>query len=165
MPFHVVSFFAEVKFFIFWPKTMDYNKAFLPKSRRFSAFLLLHSGRCYEAEICAILFLLRCPFMWYHFLPKSKFSDFWPKTMDYSKAFLPKSFVVLLLHNGRCYEAEIWTILLLLICAFAWNHPKKLATIVTHKYCQIHCSDDLYHACTLDTVSVPITPHWKVLRS
>ena len=26
--------------------------------------LLLHSGRCYEAEICAILFLLRCPFIW-----------------------------------------------------------------------------------------------------
>ena len=23
----MVSFFAEVKFFIFWPKTMDYNKA------------------------------------------------------------------------------------------------------------------------------------------
>ena len=24
----MVSFFAEVKFFRFWPKTMDYNKAF-----------------------------------------------------------------------------------------------------------------------------------------
>ena len=33
MPFHMVSFLAKVKFFRFWPKTMDYNKAFLPKSR------------------------------------------------------------------------------------------------------------------------------------
>ena len=76
MPFHMVSFFAKVKIFRFWPKTMDYNKAFLPKSRRFSAVLLLHSGRCYEAEICVILFLLRCPFIWYHFLLKSKMSVF-----------------------------------------------------------------------------------------
>ena len=36
---------------------------------------LLYSGRCYEAEICVILFLLRCPFIWYPFWPKSKFSD------------------------------------------------------------------------------------------
>ena len=27
------SFFAKVKIFIFWAKTMDYNKAFLPKLR------------------------------------------------------------------------------------------------------------------------------------
>ena len=40
----MVSFLDKVKFFRFWPKTMDYNKAF-------SAVLLLHSGRCYEAEI------------------------------------------------------------------------------------------------------------------
>ena len=33
MPFHMVSFLAKVKIFRFWPKTMDYNKAFLPKSR------------------------------------------------------------------------------------------------------------------------------------
>ena len=39
------------------------------------AVLLLHSGRCYKAEICVILFLLRCPFIWYPFWPKSKFSD------------------------------------------------------------------------------------------
>ena len=24
----------------------------------------LLTGRCYEAEICTILFLLRCPFLW-----------------------------------------------------------------------------------------------------
>ena len=29
----MVSFLAKVKFFRFWPKTMDYNKAFLPKLR------------------------------------------------------------------------------------------------------------------------------------
>ena len=32
MPFNMVSFLAKVKIFRFWPKTMDYNKAFLPKS-------------------------------------------------------------------------------------------------------------------------------------
>ena len=41
--------------------------------------LLLHSGRCYEAEICTILFLLRCPFKWCPFWPKPKFSDFGQK--------------------------------------------------------------------------------------
>ena len=59
----MVSFFAKVIIFRFWLKTMDYNKAFLPKSRCFSAVLLLHSGRCYEAEICVILFFLTCPFI------------------------------------------------------------------------------------------------------
>ena len=32
---------------------------------------LLHSGRCYEAEICVIVFLLRCPFTRYPRLSKS----------------------------------------------------------------------------------------------
>ena len=72
----MVSFFAEVKIFRFWPKTMDYNKAFLPKSRSFFAVFLLLTGRCYGAKICAILLLLKCSFRWYPFLPKSKFSDF-----------------------------------------------------------------------------------------
>ena len=82
----MVSFLAKVKIFRFWPKTMDYNKAFLPKSRSFSAVLLLHSGRCYGTEICIILFLLRCPFIWYPFWPKSKFSDFGQKpcTLHYN---------------------------------------------------------------------------------
>ena len=35
LPFQMVSFLAEVKIFRFWPKTMDYNKAFWPKSRCF----------------------------------------------------------------------------------------------------------------------------------
>ena len=35
----MVSFLGEVKNVKFWPKTMDYNKAFLSKSRRFSAVL------------------------------------------------------------------------------------------------------------------------------
>ena len=35
------SLFAKVKFFRFWPKTMDYNKAFWPKSRSF--FVVLYS--------------------------------------------------------------------------------------------------------------------------
>ena len=55
--------------------------------RSFFVVLLLLSGRCYEAEICVILFLLRCSFRWYPFLLKSKIFIFWPKTMDYNKAF------------------------------------------------------------------------------
>ena len=51
----MVPCLAKVIIFKFWPKTMDYNKAFLPKSRQFSAVLLLHSGRCYEGEIWTIL--------------------------------------------------------------------------------------------------------------
>ena len=122
----MVSFLAKVKFFRFWPKTMDYNKAFLPKSRRFSVVLLLHSGRCYEAEICTILFVLRCPFIWYHFFCQSQNFRFWTKTMDYNKAFLPKSrcfSAVLLLHSGRGYKAEICTILFLLRCPFILWYP------------------------------------------
>ena len=58
----MVSFLAKVKFSDFGEKTMDYNKAFVPKSRSFFVVLLLQNGRCYEAEICAILLLLRCSF-------------------------------------------------------------------------------------------------------
>ena len=61
----MVSSLAKVKIFRFWPKTMDYNKGFLLKSRSLFVVHLLHSGRCYEAEICVILFLLRCHFIWY----------------------------------------------------------------------------------------------------
>ena len=52
----MVAFLAKVKFFRFW---MDYNKAFWPKSRSLFVVLLLHSGRCYEAESYSILLLLR----------------------------------------------------------------------------------------------------------
>ena len=103
---------------------MDYNKAFWLKSRSFFVVLLLQNGRCYGAEIWTIPLLFRCPFRWNPFFVKVKIFRFWPKTMDYNKAFWPKSrsfFVVLLLQNGRCYEAEICTILLLLRCSFRWN--------------------------------------------
>ena len=73
------SFFAKVKIFRFWPKTMDYNKAFWPKSRSFFVVLLLQNGRSYEAEICAILFLFEMPFWMDPFLPNSKISFFRPK--------------------------------------------------------------------------------------
>ena len=53
------SFFAKLKIFIFWPKTMDYSQAFWPKLRPFFEAFLLLTGRCYEAEICAILLPLR----------------------------------------------------------------------------------------------------------
>ena len=45
-------FFAEIKFFRFWPKTMDYSLAFWPKLRPFFVVFLLLTGRRYEAEIC-----------------------------------------------------------------------------------------------------------------
>ena len=80
----MVSCLAKVKILRFWLKTMDYNKAFLPKSRRFSAVLLLLTGRCYGAEICVILFLLRYPFGWYIYcFAKVEFLSYWPKTVDY----------------------------------------------------------------------------------
>ena len=49
--------------------------------------LLLHSGRCYEAEICVILFLLRRPFIRYPFWPKSKISDFGQKPWTIIRRF------------------------------------------------------------------------------
>ena len=125
------SFFVKVKIFRFWPKTMDYNKAFWPKSRSFFVVLLHQNGRCYEALICIILLLLRCAFIWCPFWPKSTFSDSGRKPWTiYNQAFWPKSssfFVVLLLLAGRCYEAEICTIMLPLRTALAWYHfwPKS----------------------------------------
>ena len=43
----MISFFAEVKIFSIWLKTMDYSKAFLLKIRSFFVVLLLLTGRCY----------------------------------------------------------------------------------------------------------------------
>ena len=60
MYFSLVSVLAKVKIFGFCLKTMDYSQAFWPKlSSLFGVFLLL-TGRCYGAEICAILLPLRC---------------------------------------------------------------------------------------------------------
>ena len=83
----MVSFLAEVQIYSFWPKTMDYNKAFRPKSRSFFVVLLLLTGRCYEAEICVIVFLLRCPFIWYPFWAKSKFTVFGQKPWTIIRRF------------------------------------------------------------------------------
>ena len=47
----------------------------------------LRTGKCYGAEICAILLLLRCSFFWNRFSAKLKFSDFGAKTVDYSPRF------------------------------------------------------------------------------
>ena len=126
MLFQVVSFSATIKILSYWPKTMDYSKAFWPKSMPFFVLFLLLTGRFYEAEICAIPLLFRCSFRWYHFLPQSKFSVFDQKPWTIrSQAFWPKSrpfFVVFLLLTGRCYEAEICAILLLFRCSFRWYH-------------------------------------------
>ena len=48
----MVSFFAEVKIF------RDYSQAFWLKLRPFFVVFLLLTGRCYEAEIGAVLFSL-----------------------------------------------------------------------------------------------------------
>ena len=125
----------------FWPKSkcsvfsQKPWKAFCLKSRSLFVVLLLLSGRCYEAEICVILFLLRCPFIWYPFWPKSKCSVFSQKPW---KAFCLKSrslFVVLLLLSGRCYEAEICVILFLLRCPFIWYPfwPKSKCSVFGQK--------------------------------
>ena len=81
------SVLAKVQIFRFWPKTMDYNKAFWPKLGSFFIVLLLQNGRCYEAEICAILLLLRCPFQWYPCLPKSDCSVFGQKPWTIIRRF------------------------------------------------------------------------------
>ena len=123
MCFWLVSFFAKVKIFSFWPKTMDYSQAFLPKLSSFFELLLLLAGGCYEAGICTILLPFRCAFGYVSLFAEVKIFSFWPKIMDYSQAFLPKLssfFGVLLLLAGRCYEAEICAILLPFSCAFAW---------------------------------------------
>ena len=132
------SFLAEVKIFSFWLKTMDYSQAFWPKSSSFFVVLLLLAGRCYEAEICAIMLPLRSALAWNHFWQKSKFSVFGQKTMDYSQAFWPKSssfFVVLLILAGRCYEAEICASMLPLRSDLAWNHfwPKSKCSVFAKK--------------------------------
>ena len=54
MCFSMALFFAKVKIFRFWPKTMDYSQAFCPKLSSFFMVLLLHTGRWYEAEIAPI---------------------------------------------------------------------------------------------------------------
>ena len=42
----MVSFLAQVKNFRFWPKTMDYNKAFLPKSRLYKTVCIIKHTHC-----------------------------------------------------------------------------------------------------------------------
>ena len=49
--------------------------------------LLLLAGRCYEAEICVNSAALEMCFCTVSFLAKFKIFSFWPKTMDYNKAF------------------------------------------------------------------------------
>ena len=68
-------FFAKVKVFRFWPKTMDYANFFL--------HIYLLTLRCYRAELCSFMLLLRCPFIQVTFLRKVKIFHFCPKNVDY----------------------------------------------------------------------------------
>ena len=56
MLFQTVSFLAEVKIFSFWPKTMDYSQAFLPKLSSFFSVLLPLAGRCLEMDIFIVAY-------------------------------------------------------------------------------------------------------------
>ena len=122
-PFIWYPFWPKSKFSYFGQKPWTIIRRFYRNRGDFLRSFLLHSGRCYEAEICAILFLLRCPFIWYPFWPKSKFSYFGQKPWTIIRRFYRnrgdflRSF---LLHSGRCYEAEICAILFLLRCPFIW---------------------------------------------
>ena len=49
--------------------------------------LLLQNGRCYEAEISAILLLLEMLFLMISCFAKIEIFPFWPKTMDYSPRY------------------------------------------------------------------------------
>ena len=46
----VSFFFAKLKIFSFWPKTMDYSRGFWSKLRSFFVVLLRKIGRCYGAQ-------------------------------------------------------------------------------------------------------------------
>ena len=84
---------------------------------------LLQSERCYKAEICTILFPLRCATAWYYFLQKSKFSESGQKPWTIIRRFdrnRAHSLCSFLLQSERCYKAEICTILFPLRCATAW---------------------------------------------
>ena len=79
----MVSCFAGIEIFRFWPKTMDHSQGFLPKLRSFYVDLLLKIGRCFEAGIYIVLLPSRYAFAWHTFFPEVKMFSFWPKTMDY----------------------------------------------------------------------------------
>ena len=85
--FHWYPFWPNSKFSDLGQKPWTIIRRFCRNRGDFSAVLLLHSGRCYGAEICVILFLLRCPFIWYPFWPKSKFSDFGQKPWTIIRRF------------------------------------------------------------------------------
>ena len=122
-PFIWYPFWPKSKISVFGQKPWTITRRFYQNRGDFLRSFLLHSGRCYEAEICGILFLLRCPFIWYPFWPKSKSSYFGQKPWTIIRRFYRNRGDFLqsfLLHSGRCYEAEICDILYLLRCPFIW---------------------------------------------
>ena len=63
---------------------------------------LLTGGAIYEDETSTILLFLRCPFQWYHFLPRSPCLA---ENHGIQSGVLTEIeiFVVLLLLSGKCY--------------------------------------------------------------
>ena len=97
--------------FVVWELYVCYSlcMSFWPKLSSFFAVLLLCNGRCYEAEMWTILLLLRCPFIWYPFWPKSNFSVFGQKPwtirrFDRNRGHYLWSFYSNV--EGAIYEAE-----------------------------------------------------------
>ena len=156
-------FFAKVKISRFWPKTMDYNKAFWPKSRSFFVVLLLFTGRCYEVEICAILFLLRYSFQCYPCLPESAPSVFgrnaWTIVRRFDQIYITGMFLFSsLLLTGRCYETKICAIPLLSRSPFRW-YPCFLISVWSFFWPKTMD----YNKAFLSIPVLLITLHWKVL--
>ena len=83
----MVSFLAKVEFFSFVQKPWTIIRRFDRNQGHFFVVLLLLTGRCYDAEICVIVFLLRCPFIWYPFWLKSKFTVFGQKPWTIIRRF------------------------------------------------------------------------------
>ena len=86
-PFIWYPFWPKTKFSVFGQKPWTIIRRFDRNQGHFFVVLLLLTGRCYEAEICVIVFLLRCPFIWYPFWPKSKFSVFGQKPSTIIRRF------------------------------------------------------------------------------
>ena len=110
MPFHMVSFLAKVKIFRFGQKPWTIIRRFYRNRGDFLRSFYSTVEGATKLKFASILFLLRCPFIWYPFWPKSKFSDFGQKPWTIIRRFdrnRGHSLQVLLLHSGRCYEAEI----------------------------------------------------------
>ena len=78
--------------------------------------LLLLTGRCYEAENCAILLPLRYTFAWYPFWAKTKLSVSGSKS-DHSKGFRPKLRIFHVHVHVHVYTLTSMQVVVVLMCS------------------------------------------------